>query len=146
MSADGSSSAGSSTTDSTSGASLSTSASSSGSGESSAGADSSEAGSSNPTEGSSGTQDGSSGSGSSGGDTGSGGSFPCGALVECLVDSQYCEETVGGKKGARPQYVCQPLPDGCAPDASCACLAEVQCGDQCAALPDGGLQVTCFAP
>ena len=79
-------------------------------------------------------------------DTGAGGTFACGPDLQCSLDAEYCQETVGGALDSGTQYACAPLPKGCAPVPSCACVAETGCGDTCVLGPDGGLTVTCFAP
>jgi len=79
-------------------------------------------------------------------DTGTGGTFECGPDVQCSLDDEYCQETIGGPLDSGAQYSCAPLPKGCLPVPSCACVAAIGCGEMCVEGPDGGLMVTCLAP
>ncbi len=83
--------------------------------------------------------------GTSVGETGTGGTFPCGEEVVCLVDTQYCQQTVGGAIGNPPSYTCMDLPNECIGDATCDCLSSVPCGRICE-MVESGVQVTCQAP
>ena len=79
-------------------------------------------------------------------DTGAGGTFDCGPDLQGSLDTEDGQETIGGALDSGAQYACMPLPKGCAPAPSCACLAETGCGEMCVESPDGGLMVTCLAP
>lgn len=82
---------------------------------------------------------------SSGGSETGGGTFACGPALSCDAATEYCQETIGGKKGAEPGYACVVLPEGCGDAPACECLAAEPCGDVCEAI-EGGLQITCLAP
>jgi len=83
--------------------------------------------------------------GTSVGETGTGDTFPCGDEAVCLVDTQYCEQTVGGAVGNPPSYACMDLPEGCVGGGTCDCVQSVQCSRICEMI-EGGVQVTCQAP
>ena len=116
-------------------ASVSASASGSSSGEASSGGGS--------DSGSSGSEAGS--SGGTGTETGSGGTFPCGDMLACNVDTQYCEVHMGPGM-APPSYGCVDVPPECPAVPTCDCLSMVTCGSICDSVVDGGLQVSCLKP
>jgi hypothetical protein len=71
------------------------------------------------------------------------GKFACGSGF-CDVGISYCERDTSDVGGVPSSYQCKPLPPSCGLPATCACLANVQCGSMCAASADGtGLVVTC---
>jgi hypothetical protein len=71
--------------------------------------------------------------------------FPCGDTEQCEIETQYCQQTVGGAVGNPPSYQCLPLPDGCLPQ-TCECLSNVPCAEICEIIDDAGAMVTCQAP
>lgn len=71
--------------------------------------------------------------------------FACGSQF-CVKATEFCSKLTGGLPEQGSSYSCLPLPQGCAPTPSCACLGGVACGDQCTATNDGGLLVPCAAP
>ncbi|MEZ4297570.1 MAG: hypothetical protein R3B70_21595 [Polyangiaceae bacterium] len=70
------------------------------------------------------------------------GTIPCG-YAYCDIGEEYCQITGSDVPGEPNGYACIPLPNSCKNDtATCACLADVSCGDMCKEL-DGGFIVTC---
>jgi hypothetical protein len=70
--------------------------------------------------------------------------FACGAQIQCK-GSQYCEVHLD-PNDVPTAYRCVALPDTCGDSASCDCLEEVPCGDDCEALAEGGLKTSCSSP
>lgn len=71
------------------------------------------------------------------------GKFPCGSGF-CDIGLSYCEVDTSDVGGVPNTYGCKPLPPSCGNPATCACLANVQCGAMCAPSNGGaGLVVTC---
>jgi len=78
------------------------------------------------------------------------GSFACGSST--CNGAEFCSRTIGGAQlpdgGARESDICEPIPDQCVSDRTCACIKSNarQCGDQC--TDDGAAHVTltCLAP
>jgi hypothetical protein len=73
------------------------------------------------------------------------GTFKCG-FTFCEAASSYCQAVVGGAFGNPGSYTCLPLPNVCAPTASCGCLSGQTCGSNCAGSAAAGLTVTCQVP
>jgi hypothetical protein len=71
------------------------------------------------------------------------GMFGCGSGF-CQIASAYCQFQPSGTSNGTATFTCEPLPDGCEGVQSCACLAGVPCGSNCATTLDGdGVEVAC---
>jgi hypothetical protein len=70
------------------------------------------------------------------------GFFPCGAGF-CMVGEQYCQIQISDVAGIPDTYSCAGLPPNCkTEDASCSCLSDVACGENCT-QEEGGFTLTC---
>jgi hypothetical protein len=68
--------------------------------------------------------------------------FPCGSGF-CDVSQQYCQIQLSDVAGIPDTYSCVELPPNCkVPDAVCACLSDVECGETCM-QEDGAFTLTC---
>lgn len=71
------------------------------------------------------------------------GTFPCGAEF-CDLSTEFCQIDLPGQTGEPTVYACAPLPPNCqAPDATCACLADLPCANSCVEDTQGGFTLTC---
>jgi hypothetical protein len=92
-----------------------------------------------------GGQGGGSGAGGAGG-AGAGGAGGAAGSCSTCKSTDYCQLTVGGAVGSTPSQMCLPLPAACGSTPTCACLANVSCGNVCSVSSLVGLTVTCYAP
>lgn len=70
------------------------------------------------------------------------GMFPCGERF-CALGKQYCQFSLSDVGNEPDTTACLPLPAGCGPMPSCACLANEACGKMCSPSKGGGLTLTC---
>jgi hypothetical protein len=68
------------------------------------------------------------------------------SCASCAVATAYCQVTSGGPAGNPPSYACPALPGVCGATPSCACLANVSCGNLCTTGAGGILTVNCLVP
>ncbi len=74
-----------------------------------------------------------------------GATFACGTAT-CAAESEYCGRFAAGLRPfLEPQRGCQPLPCGCVPERSCACLGVLPDYCQCSTVA-GAITVTCSLP
>ncbi len=70
------------------------------------------------------------------------GMFPCGSGF-CVASQQYCQIQLSDVAGIPDTFSCVELPPNCqVPDAVCACLSDVECGETCM-QEDGAFTLTC---
>lgn len=68
--------------------------------------------------------------------------FPCGAGF-CQKGADYCQIQISDIGGEPNSYSCVALPPNCkVADATCACLSDVACGNNCE-LTEGSFTLTC---
>lgn len=79
--------------------------------------------------------------------------FACGSKKTCEIGKSYCLETTPGVRPepgveVRPSYACQPLPESCIANPSCASCFESDpmLGSSCYVTPQGGLKVDLALP
>jgi hypothetical protein len=79
-----------------------------------------------------------------------GGSFACGSAT--CNSGEFCTKTTGGAElpdgGARESDACEPIPDPCLSNRTCACIKTNarQCGTICTDDGAGHVTLTCQAP
>jgi hypothetical protein len=62
--------------------------------------------------------------------------FACGDELRCVSDGQYCNIQRSDVAGQPDDFACQPMPDTCRTDPTCACLEmEDVYYDQCTGEP-----------
>jgi hypothetical protein len=67
--------------------------------------------------------------------------FSCGADLECVLPSTYCDLTHSDVAGQPDTYVCKALPAPCASSPTCACVATMVSNDKCTEKSPGQLVV-----
>lgn len=68
------------------------------------------------------------------------GTFACGSSHFCGIGTEYCKVTKGGACCHPQAYSCEPLPNACKNDASCACVQSALGAPNCSQA-DGGVTV-----
>ncbi|MCY1005413.1 hypothetical protein OV079_07470 [Nannocystis pusilla] len=85
-------------------------------------------------------------SGSSDATSGAPATFPCGEEAACLLAAEYCEIFHPGQREGMITHSCVPLPAACLDMPDCTCLEEQAVAGSCMPGPEGGLEVSVFAP
>src|SRR5262249_61369060 len=70
------------------------------------------------------------------------GAFACG-YRQCAHANAYCQRSTSDVGNLGDDFQCRPLPAGCSPAPSCACLAGERCGPLCTGDGATGLTLTC---
>ncbi|WP_434427385.1 hypothetical protein [Nannocystis pusilla] len=78
--------------------------------------------------------------------TGAPATFPCGEEAACLLAAEYCEIFHPGQPDGVITHSCMPLPEACLDMPDCTCLEEQGVAGSCMPGPEGGLEVSVFAP
>ena len=68
--------------------------------------------------------------------------FSCGDELQCVLDSEVCNVTLGGIGGMT--YACSPLPDECGGEPSCDCIPAGP--GTCSGDAETGITVTIATP